>query len=119
MKYLALIYSDEHALEGLSDGDREAMYERYRAFGDEVRAAGKLEDGAELAPTSSATTVRVRDGETVVVDGPFIETREALGGYYVLDCESMDEAVAFAAKIPGAERGAVEVRPAYVEEEEQ
>ena len=92
------------------------MYARYAAFAEEARRAGKLTDGAELAPTSAATTVRIRDGETLVTDGPFAETKEALGGYFVLDCESLDEAVAVAAKIPGAEHGAVEVRPVYVEE---
>jgi hypothetical protein len=114
VKYLALIYADEHAWEALGDGGRKAMYEQYRAFGEE--AAGKVADGAELAPTIAATTVRVRGDETLVSDGPFAETKEALGGYYVLECESMDDALALAAKIPGAGHGAVEVRPAYVEE---
>ena len=119
MKYLALIYADEKAWDGLGAGDREAMYERYRAFSDEARAAGNLVDGAELAPTASATTVRIRDDETILSDGPFAETKEALGGYYVLECDTFDEAVAVAAKIPAASRGAVEVRPAHVDEDEQ
>jgi hypothetical protein len=114
VKCLALIYADERAWDRLPEGERQEMYARYRAFAEQ--AAGKVADGAELAPTQAATTVRVRSDETLVADGPFAETKEALGGYYVLDCENMDEAVALAAKIPGAAHGAVEVRPAYVEE---
>ena len=118
MKYLALIYADERAWDGLGDDERQAMMERYRAFADEARAAGTYVDGSELAPTTSATTVRVRGDETILSDGPYVETKEALGGYFVLDCDSFDEAVALAAKIPAASRGAVEVRPAHVEEDE-
>jgi hypothetical protein len=114
VKYLALIYADEQAWDALDDAERQAIYERYRAFAS--GAGGKVADGAELASASSATTVRVRGAETLVSDGPFAETKEALGGYYVLECESMDEAVELAAKIPGADHGAVEVRPAYVDE---
>jgi hypothetical protein len=114
VKYLALVYAGEQAWEGLEEGERQAIYDRYRAFADD--AAGKVAGGAELAPTSAATTVRVRGDETLVADGPFAETKEALGGYYVLDCDSMDEAVELAARIPGADHGAIEVRPAYVEE---
>jgi hypothetical protein len=119
VKYLALIYSDEKAWEGISAEDRKAWYERYRAFADEAGAAGALSDGGELAPTSSATTVRVRGDETIVADGPFVETKEALGGFFVLEAKTMDEAVALAAKIPGAEHGAVEVRAHHVEEGEE
>jgi hypothetical protein len=117
VKYLALIYADEQGWDELGEDARKAMYENYRAFSDEARTTGKLVDGAELAPTTSATTVRVRDNETILSDGPFVETKEALGGYYVFDCDSFDEAVALAAKIPAAGRGAVEVRPAHVEED--
>lgn len=117
MKYMALIYTEERAWEALPDDTREAMYAQYRAFADVAREAGQLIDGNELAPTATATTVRVRDGETVVTDGPFVETKEALGGYFLLECETIDEAVDLAARIPGAQRGAVEVRPCYVDEE--
>ncbi len=113
MRYLALVHADDGAWAALSDDDRSAVYERYRAFTEEARGAGKLVDGHELQPASTATTVRVVDGDTVVTDGPFAELREQIGGYFVLDCESIDEAVALAAKIPAAERGAIEVRPAY------
>ncbi|MBD0329809.1 MAG: YciI family protein [Thermoleophilia bacterium] len=113
---MALIYADEDVWNALSDGEREAIYERYRTFDQEARTNGAIVDGAELAPSSAATTVRVRDGETLVSDGPFAETKEALGGYYLLECGSLDEALALAARIPGADHGAVEVRPTYGEE---
>ena len=109
MQYMLLIHSEERSEpEG---ADREAMLQRYFAFSKEVRDAGKYVAGAELAPVSAATTVRVRNGEALVTDGPFAETKEQLGGYYLLDCENIDEAIAYAAKIPSAERGSIEVRP--------
>jgi hypothetical protein len=116
MKFLALIYTDEGAWDALSDDERSAIYARYRAFGDATREKGQFVGGDELAPTSTATTVRVRDGETVVTDGPFVETKEALGGYYVLECETIDEALDLAAQIPAVETGAIEVRPCFVDE---
>ena len=115
MKFMALIYGDESGWETSSDADRAAAYAQYRAFADEARAAGVLAGGEELASTRDATTVRVRDDETLVTDGPYAEVKEALGGFFVLECESLDEAVEHAAKIPGAEHGAVEVRPVYVD----
>ncbi|HSC91181.1 MAG TPA: YciI family protein [Gaiellaceae bacterium] len=118
MRYLALIYGDEQRWEGLGDAERQAMYERYRAFGAKTRERGNLVEGSELRPTSTATTVRVRDGETLVTDGPFAELREQIGGYYVLDCDSIDEAVALAAGIPAVEHGAIEVRPGVEREDE-
>jgi hypothetical protein len=113
MKFLALIYGDEAAWEALSEEERKQVYEHYRAFSAEND--GKIAGGAETAPTRTATTVRVRGGETQVTDGPFEALDEPLGGFYVFDCESMDEAVELAARIPGAATGAVEVWPAYVE----
>lgn len=114
MKYLALIYGDEGTWEALSDEERKEAKDRYRAFSAE--ADGKIVGGAETAPTRTATTVRVRGGETLVTDGPFEALDEPLGGFFVFDCDSMDEAVDLAARIPGAATGAVEVWPAYVEE---
>jgi hypothetical protein len=114
MKYLALIYGDEGAWEALPEDERKQMYERYRAFA--ADADGKIADGAETAPTRTATTVRVRGEETRVTDGPFETLDEPLGGFFVFDCDSMDEAVQLATRIPGAATGAVEVWPAYVEE---
>ena len=105
-KYLALIYSGEADWASLGDDERNAIYDRYRAF-------------AELQPTTSATSVRVRNDETLVTDGPYAELKEALGGYYVLECDSIEEACELAAHIPAAEHGAIEIRPAYVDESEQ
>jgi hypothetical protein len=115
VKVLALIWADESSWRTLPKEEQEAWYERYRSFSRE--AGDKVVGGAELSPIRTATTVRVRGSDTVVTDGPFAETREQLGGYYVLDVESMDEATALAAKIPGASHGAVELRPAYEEEQ--
>ena len=119
MQYLAMIYGPEGRWEALSDDERTAVYARYTAFADDAREAGVLADGGELAATTTATTVRVRDGETLVTDGPFVESKEALGGYFLLECESIEAAVDWAARIPGAEIGAIEVRPCYVDESEE
>ena len=115
MRFLALIYGDENRWASLSEGEKKEVYEQYRAFSE--AADGNVVDGAETADTKSATTVRVRGGQTQVTDGPAEQLAEPLGGFYLLECETIDEAVALAQKIPGAASGAVEVRPAYVEEE--
>jgi len=109
MQYMLLIHAAEQ--DEPNGADRDAMLQRYFAFSQEIRDSGKYVAGGELAPVSSATTVRVRNGEALVTDGPFAETKEQLGGYYLLDCENIDEAIAYAAKIPSAERGSIEVRP--------
>jgi hypothetical protein len=116
VEYMALIYTDEDAEAAASASTRAAVLERYVAFAREARAAGVMVDGNELATTSEATTVRVREGEQLITDGPYAEAKEALGGYFVLDCASLDEAVAWAARIPGAEHGAVEIRPVHTGE---
>ena len=118
MEYITLIYGDEEVWASSSEADTEATYEQYRAFGRDAEAAGVLAGGNELGLTRNATTVRVRDDETLVTDGPYAEVKEALGGFYLLECGSMEEAVDWAARIPGAEHGAVEVRPVYVDPEE-
>ena len=110
MKVLALIYGDEGRWDSFTEDEREAVYAKYRAFGEAT--GNKVIRGAELAPTRTATTVRVRNGETIVTDGPFAETKEQLGGFYVFDCESLDEAEALAAQIPGAATGTIELRAA-------
>jgi hypothetical protein len=119
MQYMALIYADENAWAGFTDTEREAAYELYRAFSNDAEAAGVLAGGSELGPTRDATTVRVRDDETLVTDGPYAEVKEALGGYYLLECESIDDALDWAARIPGAHHGAVEVRPVHFAPEEE
>lgn len=117
MQYMALIYGDGARWDAFSAEEREAVYDRYRAFAQESRDAGVMLGGSELASTRDATTVRVRGNETLVTDGPYAEVKEALGGYFLFECASMEEAVEYAARIPGAEHGAVEVRPLYVETE--
>lgn len=115
MKFMTLIYTDEDVWDSFSDEDRGAAYDRYRAFANDAREAGVMLGGNELGPTSDATSVRVREADTLVTDGPYAEVKEALGGYFVLECDSMDEAIDWAARIPGAHHGAVEVRPIYVD----
>ena len=118
MEYVALIYADESGWDALSTEEREGMYARYRALADEAQAAGVMVGGNELAAVSDATTVRVRGAETLVTDGPYAEVKEALGGYFLFECDSIDEALAWAARIPAAEHGAVEVRPVHVDPSE-
>jgi hypothetical protein len=114
VKVVALIYGDEAVWDSLSDEEGKAVEAKHREF---QRSAGsKVIGGAELASTRSATTVRVRDGQTLITDGPFAETKEQLGGFYLLDCNSLDEATRLAARIPEASTWAVEVRAAYEEE---
>lgn len=103
MKYAFLIYEDE-AL-------HQDFMEEYFAFNAEADAAGARLAGEGLQPSATATTVRVRNGETVVTDGPFAETKEQLGGFYVLECADLDEAISYAAKIPTSVTGSIEVRP--------
>lgn len=117
MQYLALIHADEDGWLGLDDAARQEVYAGYRALSEDAQAAGVLVDGAELAPVASATTVRVRDGQTLVSDGPYADVKEALGGYFVFDCATLDEALDWAARIPAAATGAVEVRPVHVDPE--
>ena len=112
---MALIYGDASRWEEFSPDEREAVYARYRAFAGDAGKAGVMVGGGELASTRDATTVRVRNEETLVTDGPYAEVKEALGGYFLLECNSIDEAIDYAAKIPGAEHGAIEVRPVYVD----
>ncbi len=111
MQYLLAIYSDESGWADMTPEDGARMMEAYGAFTQEVKEAGAFVAGDALQRTSTATTVRVRDGEPLLTDGPFAETREQLGGYYLLECGDLDEAIRWAGKIPGASYGCVEVRP--------
>ena len=115
MQYLALIYGDEARWENLSTEQRDAEMGEYMALSQAAVTRG----GNELDSIATATTVRVRDAETLVTDGPFAELKETLGGYYVFECDSIDEACTWAAKIPAARHGAIEVRPVYVDGGEQ
>jgi hypothetical protein len=109
MKYLCTIYGDESQWSSATPEQISQVMEAYGAFGEE--AGGVILAGEGLEPTSAATTVRVRDGERMLTDGPFAETKEQLGGFYLLECNSLDEAIEWASKIPGASSGSVEVRP--------
>lgn len=111
-RYMALIYSDERAWSSTPDEERNAVYARYMEFSQRPEVV----DGAELQPVAAATSVRVRNDETLVTDGPYAELKEALGGYFILECDSIEQACELAAEIPAAEHGAVEVRPAYVDD---
>ena len=107
MKYVALIYTDPTEWDGMPQDQVDKIYQEYAAISQEPVVTG----GAQLQPADTTTAVRVRDGKTMTTDGPFAETKEQVGGYYVLDCGSLDEAIEFAARIPGARHGVVEVRP--------
>ena len=117
MKYAITIYGDESLREAASPEDAQATSKAYMELTQEMQDAGVLVAGEGLHPTPTATTVRVRDGERAVTDGPFAETKEALGGFYVLDCKDLDEAIDWAAKIPGSQTGSVEIRPVLVFDE--
>jgi hypothetical protein len=110
VQYMLLIYAQESGWQNLSEEERGSFMQRYRDFTDELRSAGALVGGDRLQPTANATTVRVRDGEQLVTDGPFTETKEQLGGYYLIEAESIDEAIQWATKLPGSHHGSVEIR---------
>lgn len=109
MRYALLIYGDEAAASQMSQQEGQAVMAAYNAFGERHKEA--IGGGEALLPTSSATTVRVRDGKTLTTDGPFAETKEQLGGFYLVTCENLDEAIQIASQIPGAADGSIEVRP--------
>jgi len=109
MQYMLLIYDNESHPH--TPDERNKMFQEYGAFTQGIIKSGNFNAGAPLQPTSTATTVRVRDGKTLTVDGPFAETKEQLGGYYLVEAENLDQAVAIAARIPSSRFGSIEVRP--------
>ena len=111
MQYLLLIYGEEKAWTTMSEAERNTLFADYRTFTDEVKQSGHWVGGNPLQPTHTATTVRVRSGKASITDGPFAETREQLGGYYLVEAKDLDEATRIAARIPGARIGSIEVRP--------
>ncbi len=111
MKYVLLIYDDEQLWAGMSEEERNGIMGEYVAYSEEIFGAGVATAGDALQATSSATTVRIRDGHAVTTDGPYAETKEQLGGYYVIEAADLDEAIRWAAKIPSARIGSIEVRP--------
>jgi hypothetical protein len=111
MQYLLMIYTDESKLKLATQGDKDAMFKEYGAFTASIVKSGNMKAGDALQPSSTATTVRVREGKTLTTDGPYAETKEQLGGYYLVEAKDLDEAIKLAARIPGARMGAIEVRP--------
>ena len=111
MRYVCLIYDDERKMETMSKADGDAMMGAYFAFTDGIRKSGQYVAGEALQPVQTATTVRIRNGKTTTTDGPFAETKEQLGGFYLIEARDLNEAIQVAAKIPSAVTGSVEVRP--------
>ena len=111
MRYLCLIYEDEKGYERLPKEEMDAVFGEYFAFTEDIRQNGTLLAGEALQPTATATTVRVRNGKTQTTDGPFAETKEQLGGFYLINAKDLNEAIQVAARIPGARYGSVEIRP--------
>lgn len=114
MQFMLLIYGGESAGPKPETPEFGELMQGYGAFTEEVKANGVMESGAPLQPVATATTVRVRNGSTEIIDGPFAETKEQLGGFYILNCEDLDTALTYAAKIPTAKHGSIEVRPIMV-----
>jgi hypothetical protein len=111
MRYMLLIYSPESQWDKMTEAERGTVFKEYMDFTDSIRKSGHHKAGDPLQPTTSATTVRIKNGKTVTTDGPFAETREQLGGYYIIEAKNLDEASAIGARVPGAKYGSIEVRP--------
>jgi hypothetical protein len=114
MQYLLLIYENETEAAGQGEASRTAMMNDYRTFTQSIIQGGNFKAGDALQPTATATTVRVRGGKVLTTDGPFAETREQLGGYYLIEAKDLDEATAIAARVPSAKSGSIEVRPVMI-----
>jgi len=114
MQYLCLIYQDESVSKNRAKAEADKIHGEYLAFTDEIKNSGRYLGGNGLQPTQTATTVRVRNGQVTTTDGPFAETKEQLGGYYLIDATDLNEAIQIAGKIPSARFGSVEVRPVWV-----
>jgi len=113
MHYLLLLYAAESGFANMTSEQQAAGGAEYFRFTEEIKESGKWVGSNRLTPVASATTVRVRDGKRVVTDGPFVETKEQLGGYYLINAKDLDEAIAIAARCPGARHGSIEVRPVW------
>jgi len=113
MRYLCLIYDTESNMGKMPKEQSDAILGEYFAFTEGIRKSGHHIGGEALLPTQSATTVRVRNGKVSTTDGPFAETKEQLGGFYLVDCKDLDEAIEVASRIPGAQHGSIEVRPIW------
>ena len=111
MKYLCLIYENEKAWETMPRSESEAIMNEYFSFTEGIRRSGQYVAGEALQPTQTATTVKVRNGKVSTTDGPFVETKEQLGGFYMIEAKDLNEAIQVAAKIPSARSGGIEIRP--------
>jgi hypothetical protein len=111
MKYLCLIYDEEKKLQGMSKSEMDALMQEYFAFTKDLHGSGNYLGGNDLQPVRNATTVRVRNGKVSTTDGPFAETKEQLGGYYLVEARDLNDAIQIAARIPSARLGSIEVRP--------
>jgi hypothetical protein len=111
MKYILLIYGNEQKWQNASKEQAEKMYQEFAAYGQAMRSAGVMLGGAELKPVAAATSVKFTNGKTRTVDGPFAETKETLGGYYLIEADNLEQAIEWAEKMPTMENGTVEIRP--------
>ncbi len=111
MQYLLMIYAAESAGPKAGTAEHDKMMQRYTELGQELDAKGLMKGGNALDSVATATTVRVRNGKAQTLDGPFAETKEQLGGFFLLDCKDLDEAIQYAGKIPSAQFGSIEIRP--------
>jgi len=111
MKYMLLIYHDEPSWNAIAEAERQQIYLEYRKLRGELEARGQYVTGSQLQPITTATSVRVREGKELITDGPFAETHEQLGGYFLIEAKDLDEATSIAARIPSARTGTIEVRP--------
>jgi hypothetical protein len=111
MRYALLIYASEQDWAGQTEEESQAVNQEYMTFTKDIIDRGLMKGGEALQPTSTATSVRVRNGDTLTTDGPFAETKDQLGGFYLVDCKDLDEAIEVAARIPDVRRGSIEIRP--------
>jgi len=119
MRYVLLINASEKEEDAMSPEAMGQLLAEYGSFTEELIGSGSMRDGIRLQPTTTATTVRVRNGETLTTDGPFAETKEQFGGFYLIEAKDLDEAIKWAAKIPSAKMGSVEVRPVWEMDESE
>ena len=113
MQYMLMIYSEQSRIGAMTQDEGQKMMSAFLAYTEALKAAGAYVGGDRLQPTSTGATVRVRDGQTQVLDGPYADTKEQLGGYYLIEAADLDEAVKWAARCPGAQVGSMEVRPVW------
>ncbi|MBC8099179.1 MAG: YciI family protein [Armatimonadetes bacterium] len=111
MRYLVLMYNDPAAFASMTQEQQQAEYGAYMAFNAAAQAQNALRSAEQLQPTATATSLRIRDGKTLTTDGPYAETKEQLGGFYILDCANLDDAIALAKQIPAVKHGVIEIRP--------